>query len=188
MNSGLVFSADGNTAKVITMSDISSSGGVTWVDDAKNNITNAQSLINGKYSDQTGNTYLIIKAYTPSPNKPDGYAAALCYNYTAGSVNAGDWYLPAICELDNKGLSGTPCNGDDNIDNIYSNLYELGFIQDINNGGDSVYWSSTEVSGALASGQAWSQQFISGTQSSGDSDGSSKYRLFAVRCVLAFSY
>jgi hypothetical protein len=192
MNSGLVFSADGTTAKVVTTSDISTSSGMQWYNGTYNT-TGAQSLTDGEFNHTTGNTYVITHSpsYQPIPN-PATYAAALCYDYTEGSASPGDWYLPALCELGNTGVQNTPCSGSDNIENIYSNLYSLGFLQNMNrmNGGGSTsgpgdYWSSTEVSNFNSPSNAYLQQFGSGGASQ-FTDG--KNNSFGVRCVWAFTY
>lgn len=189
MNSGLAFSADGTTAKVVTTSDVSTSYGKTWFN-GNYNTTNAQSLTDGEYNNLTGNTHLITHALIYGlPNNPATYAAALCYNYTGGSASSGDWYLPAICEMGNTGVLGTPCSGSDNIDNIYSNLYGLGFLQNMNGGENPIYsggyWSSTELSGPTSSYGAWGQVFGSGD---GLQFNFSKNYPFGVRCVWAFTY
>jgi multisubunit Na+/H+ antiporter MnhB subunit len=125
-------------------------------------------------TDGACNTAVIVDFYPATPTTD--YAAGLCYGITSdntGSVPAGTWYLPAICQM---GPSlGTGCGVGASL---YTSLAQYGFGNFSGN-----YWSSTEVS-FDSTNFAWYQEFLSGSISQ---QGASKDNTFGVRCSRALS-
>ena len=188
---GLVFSVSGTspaaTAKVVSETD--NNRGIQWYNGAYNTI-GAQSITDGYYNaptgtpDTGGNTYKITQTYG-LPNNPATYAAAVCYNDTASLASNGDWYLPAICELGtyDPGVGGSDAGCGSSIANIESNLYNLGFLSNLEN--TFYYWSSTEYS-VNPRVFAWNQDFRGVGVSS--QSGANKGTQLGVRCSRAFTY
>jgi len=134
------------------------------------------------YNTSTGGPYTATK--NTSTNTAD-YAAGICSTDMDGGASAGDWYLPAICEL---GTYSNPSGGTDagcgiNIANVETNLYNFGFLSNLST--TVLYWSSTEDSGNPQY-HAWFQVFVGVGDSSQSDD--TKYFQGGVRCVRAFTY
>jgi len=73
------------------------------------------------------------------------YAAGICNEYAA-SDGVHNWYLPAICELDNNSSAGADCTNTQSILNTLSSLVGTTSI-DCTFGANclaGIYWSSTE--------------------------------------------
>lgn len=155
VNNYLVWAVSGSTVQVIPTSDATGSPQV-WSNTLDNipGITETSTAppCNGA-TDGACNTGQIVALYTTPYNN---YAAGLCYGITldnTGSVSAGTWYLPAICQMGGTDQSAGCVPGVANID---TNLVQLGFGSLA--GG---YWSSTEDSGNPTD-VAWGQGFAAG--------------------------
>ena len=156
VNNYLVWAVSGSTVQVIPTSDATGSPKV-W-SPTNNNIsgiteTSTAPPCNGA-TDGACNTVVIVAYYGPIPTA--NYAAGLCYGITSdntGSVSAGTWYLPAICQMGGTGQGAGCVSGVANID---TNLVQLGF-----GSLDGYYWSSTEYSG-IPTDFAWYQDFAAG--------------------------
>lgn len=116
------------------------------------------------------NTYItnygVTNILEPGPTNPSYYAAGICSQYktnasgtpcTAGSPCYENWYLPAICEMNDN--SGSP-NCPPGIPNIVSNLPNLVGCSNIPACVLHAYWSSTEATpGHGSASNAWSMTF-----------------------------
>jgi trimeric autotransporter adhesin len=147
MHDYLVFAVPSvSTALVVASSDAAQqdSPGISWstTDNAIPDIyqTSISPPCNGNVEGSC--TSDIIVAYYNSVPLSD-YAAGVCYEITTdltGTVTQGTWFLPAICTL-NSSLGSTFGSGcTDNMPSIYTNLYNLGFLQEM----AASYWASTE--------------------------------------------
>lgn len=169
MDCYLVWAVSGSTAQVIQTSDVTDSP-INWSQDYTNipGISETSTTADGDAcngaTDGNCNTGQIEANYgVPYAN----YAAGLCYGITSdnsGTVSAGTWYLPAICQMGSSGGSAGCSSGLANID---TNLVQLGF-----GGLAGTYWSSTEFSLNNPQLSSWAEYFSTGTsfQSGGDKD------------------
>lgn len=168
----LVFSISTNpeiiSAGVIDTTDLPSL--TQW---GNNVITSAVDLIDGY-----GNTLSIMSTPGIGAN-----AAANCYNSTRGGAPVGTWYLPAICEIAGVGTTPLSANCPAGIDNVDTNLYQLGFGALATD--RSAYWSSTESTENPAA-NAWAQNFFLGDFSQQIAYG--KFNPLRVRCIRSISY
>lgn len=123
----------------INLAQPSVSNGITW--------TYGTAIGPGAQSFTAGatNTSAIVAALGTSSS----YAAELCNQSVNGGASAGDWYLPAICQMGGSGQAAGCAQG---LANINTNLVQLGFGALV--AGD--YWSSTEYSDSPL-GYAWYQ-------------------------------
>lgn len=156
----LVWDVTGSTAQVIDQVDLPSQ---IWGDSFEAIGITAQSFTQGF------NNTLAINAIGSGPT----YAARDCFDSTAGSAQAGTWYLPALCQMG----EGTNCPS--GFANINTNLVLLGF------GGfaNTDYWSSTEDSDNPQQ-TAWKQTFgINNSQSA-----SSKALILSIRCARSLTF
>ena len=179
---GIVFYDDGETIKIVALTDVNASGGqassgqtINWSDD--NNTTyDVDGLTNYSYRDEAikdmdgkSNTQKIL-SYIKSKGYPaqaatatSKYAPSICAN---GSIcGAGEWYLPALGELI------TLYN---NKSTINSNLGSAGGTAMT----EHYYFSSTEES----TSSVWVHGLHTGIQGE-----IYKYFFGCVRPVLAFS-
>ena len=146
------------------------------------------------YNSFNTNYGISSSPYTPSAGATSlsDYAAGLCYQYTAGGASHGDWYLPAICEMDaehNPGPSTNCTAGTQSMVNSLTNL--IGNSANPNpstncaNGVNclaGIYWSSTEYS-QTAAGTAFKEEFYSPSSNPGVYN---KNFQLGVRCSRAF--
>ncbi|MDI1351884.1 MAG: hypothetical protein PSV35_03800 [bacterium] len=176
MDCYLVWAVSGSTVQVIATTNAARS--LNWSQNSLNipGITEIDTYIcNGLTvsgaNDGACNTGQIVAKYgTPY----DNYAAGLCYGITldnSGSVSAGTWYLPAICQMGGAS-QGAGCSS--GLANIDTNLFQLGF-----GGLTGSYWSSTEYS-VVPDALAWLKFFASG--GSGVQFHLVKSAQFGVRC------
>jgi len=177
--SGYLFSIDDSTAstssiggKVLALSDQSgpSQWSTTYINLGISEDTS--SPCNGAY-DGNCDTTQIVSSYLTTPYS--NYAAGLCKSTINGY---GDWYLPAICEL-NKAPTYTPAICNAATQDIQSNLVDSSIVS-LN----GYYWSSTEYS-VNPTNSAWLNYFASG----GGGTPLLAFKSFqlAVRCVRSLS-
>ena len=162
---GIVFYDDGETIKIVALTDINASGQASsatrlyWSTDKTGNysydvdgLTNFDSEstaikdMDGKSNTQKILSYIKSKGYTAqAATATSKYAPSVCAN---GSIcGAGEWYLPALGEL---------VTLYDNRSTINSKLSSAGGEEIVM----SYYWSSTE--GWSASDSAWPIDFLKG--------------------------
>jgi hypothetical protein len=176
MDCYLVWAASGPTGQVIQTNDATGSP-MNWSQNLINipgitetSTTAGMDACNGA-TDGNCDTGQIVGHYgTPYTN----YAAGLCYGISSdnsGTVSAGTWYLPAICQMGGSG-QGAGCSS--GLANIDTNLVQLGF-----SGLSGYYWSSTEFSNSPLIG-AWAEYFASGGGS--NQSAINKMNQFGVRC------
>ncbi|KTC91508.1 DUF1566 domain-containing protein [Fluoribacter dumoffii] len=184
----LIYSVQG-LFNIYVVKDVDESSGYVWSLNTTSipGITETSTVSGGDVcdgaTDGSCDTNQIFSFYQPPATPPDN-AATLCYQITndnSGSVMQGTWYLPAICELGiytpslpNSSNAGCPSG----IENIFSNLYSLGFLTDLT----GRYWSSTEYSSPQSN--AWYQEFFGNQQSTQGVE--VRPSLHRVRCVRAF--
>ncbi|MCX7091763.1 MAG: DUF1566 domain-containing protein [Legionellales bacterium] len=121
-------------------------------------VTSADSTSNGT-NIAGGNTYLIYNVLTATHAEDvTSYAAGLCTGTFSGYS---DWYLPAICEMGyDTSLVGSGCGSriSPTLQNIQSNLINIGLTDIAGLTTGQYYWSSTEDSSDPTQ-QAWVQSF-----------------------------
>lgn len=182
VNDYLVWSVPSSSSVlVISDSDVSSSH--LWSATANNipGITtdsiSPPDACNGA-TDGLCNTSQIVAYYlTPYTN----YAAGLCYQITSdnsGTIPAGTWFLPSICEM---GQSGGNANCSSGLANVSKNLFSLGFTDNLNP--NALYWTSTE-STLYPSTNAWTLRFSTQGQLAYSKNGNLNF----VRCVKTITY
>jgi hypothetical protein len=127
---GLVFSVSGTspsaTAKVVMTSDLVNDSWDPGANCPPNGASNSCTTISwtGGTSSSTNGSVNTIDIVTSIGNSNPNYAAYQCHISTADGATAGEWYLPAICELGDFPSTGAPGCGEDNIN---SNLYFYGW-------------------------------------------------------------
>ena len=139
---GIVFDASRRTAIALE----SSWSGIVWspYDMDIPGITNTANEYKAKQDFNGKANTLAIKAYDSTlSNHP---AAKYAYNYRTTGTNAGEWYLPALGELNT----------------VYSNMdymnYALSLVGKEDIPTNISHWSSSELSYS----QAWGQYFLNG--------------------------
>ncbi|WP_040535564.1 hypothetical protein [Legionella drancourtii] len=137
----------------------------------------------------SGNIFIYYNSFIAgAPVPTSDYAEGLCYQITSdnsGSVAAGTWYLPSICEwgVYSSSTIGLDAGCGTSTENIQINLYSLGFVADLAT--NLNYWSSTEYSGAPMSA-AWYQYFR--PLAAPNQLPNVKSGQFGVRCIRAINY
>lgn len=206
MDGYLVYAVPSNsTAQVVAQSDASTSDGLVWsttndlIAGIAETSTSPLSVCDGG-TDGACNSQQIVDYYNTHGQPLDSYAAGLCHGIThdnSGDVSQGTWFLPAICQLNsnaNSGGSDSHSGCDISTPSIYTNLYALGFLSDLREGGSVYsignYWTSTECSGESdtgcldTTGYAWSQNF----SDMNNAFTAPKDFALGVRCVRTMSY
>ncbi|RUR12708.1 DUF1566 domain-containing protein [Legionella sp. km772] len=149
--------------------------------------TTATSLYDGSYLNSSGNTYQIITELGTQA-ATNFNAASLCYTISSDNSGSGlvlgTWFLPSICQLGsyNPNVGGMDAGCLPNTPSIQSNLFDLGFVQEMVI--FTPYWSSTD--NLLSPNTAWYQGF-NGLGDNSQFIGLKQFNL-AVRCVRAFTY
>lgn len=159
VNSYLVWAVSGSTVQVIDTNNLPS---FQWGNGV---ITSATSKTDG-----LANTSII-----KNTGGIGASAAVNCYNSTNGGAAAGDWYLPAICQMGGAGQAGNCSAG---LANISTNLVRFGF-----GGLSGKYWSSTQFSGS--NDVAWSQTFVA---AGGSQNTDLQHEALGVRCSRALTF
>lgn len=135
------------------------------------------------------NTAAIVAYYNALNVDANTYAAGRCSVSTAGGYTG--WYLPAICEAGFNGIglpTGCGTRIAPTLQNMHSNLYEIGFGALALGGGGNQYWTSTSSSHAPQN-NAWAQGY--NTQYNSPQVGPDKVVMpvpVRVRCVRAITY
>ena len=110
------------------------------------------------------------------------YAAGVCSASTVSGYS--DWYLPAVCELNDQAVAGCGVN----MDNVQRNLVDhpnINVAAQISSLPNVVYWSSTGFSGGPAGQRAWVHYFARG--GGAVSYDENKNFALAFRCVRALT-
>ncbi|MCX7116603.1 MAG: hypothetical protein NTW94_01590 [Legionellales bacterium] len=165
--SGLVFYADGSTAKIVSNNDDGLL--VPWYS-APYFTSTAQNNTNGMVNTSD---IMALGSCTSATN----CAAWICFT----KAPALTWYLPAICEMGHQG-EGTNCPESSTAPTIDANLFQLGYLPELNN---RVYWSSTEVSETPE--VAWYQLFSTGPGDSFQNNYIQSAQV-GVRCTQSIAY
>lgn len=195
LNGYLVYGlASGSTAQVVASRDATDTLGINWGNGASfSGITETSTTPCAGGTDGACNSGVIVDYYEANSTPTSAYAAGLCYQITSdntGSVPAGTWFLPAICQLNSNANSDGSDSGSGcslSTPSVYTNLVNLGFLTDLATGGSSDspgnYWASTSFSSDL--NDAWVQNF--GGQNNAFTAPNSDFPL-GVRCVRTLSY
>lgn len=152
----------------------SSSGGTVVYNAIPGINENSGAPCNGA-NDGACNTEQIV-AFNPGLDS----AAGVCSASTASGYS--DWYLPAVCELNDQAVAGCGVN----MDNVQRNLVDhpnIAVAAQITSLPNVIYWSSTGSSGipAPVGQEAWVHYFERGINAlSYEAD---KNNPFAFRCV-----
>jgi hypothetical protein len=131
-------------------------------------------------NDGACNTQQIV-AFDPGVNSAF-YAAGVCSASTASAYS--DWYLPAMCELNDQAVAGCGAS----MDSVQRNLVDhpnVAVAAQISSLPNVIYWSSTASSGAPVGHEAWVHFFVRGGGALSYAD--NKNHTFAFRCTRALT-